>query len=188
MTATATLTKHREHLARQTWPRGLRDRGLECPDSDHIAYFYADKRMGRARKGLFLYGLTGSGKTTVMRVFHERFQIPIFSAIEIANEYMDADGDSYYRYFCERFGRQEIIIDDLGSERNVKKFGNESIIGDIIAFRERVFQMFGILTHLTSNLVTEEDISARYGDRILSRIVGMCDIVMLTGQDRRRPQ
>lgn len=178
--------KYREMFAKQVWPKGLKERGLECPDNEHLAYFYADKRMNRAKKGLFLYGFTGTGKTTIMRVLHDRFKIPIFSAITIVNEYMEPDGEQCYRYLCERFEDQEIIIDDLGAERKVKKFGNESIICDFIDFREKVFQRDGILTHITSNIVIAEEIAERYGDRVLSRIAGMCDVVLLDGTDRRR--
>lgn len=184
--------RNRERLAKEIFPEEFRSIGLDPVKSESLSLLYADLRMRRAKKGILLFGTPGTGKTTAMKFFSNRFQIPWFSAIWIANDSSCYELGDWYRWFCLNFGKSDIIIDDLGSERDIKKYGNEGIISDIISFREQAYQEFGALTHFTTNLMGEKGtekmlgIEQRYGARIASRIIGMCDIVMLTGNDRRR--
>lgn len=201
--------EYRESLAREAFPKGAEKFGLDQIPYEQVAYFYADMRIQAMSsdeiefrrnewpcltedrypwpdKGLFLIGPIGTGKTTVAELLAYRMNMDYFTADGIVAEYLTQHGDDWYSEFIEETRTKPVVIDDLGSERDVRKFGNDSIIHDLIAARERTHRLYGVPTVFTGNFKTPKDVSERYGDRILSRIIGMCEVVMLTGPDRRR--
>lgn len=201
--------EYREYLAKEAFPKGAEEFGLCKILYDSVARFYADMRihaMGSEEilyrrhewpclteesypwpdKGLFLIGPIGTGKTTIAELLAYRMKMEFFTADIIVAEYLTQKGDDWYCEFIEDTRTKPVVIDDLGSEREVKKYGNDSIILDLIAARERTHRHYGIPTVFTGNFKSPKDVSNRYGDRILSRILGMCEVVMLNGPDMRR--
>ena len=199
----------REHLAKTCFPKGMEKYGLDYYSMDEIAYFYADMRIHAMsadciehlrgeypcltesrypwpEKGLFIFGPSGTGKTTIAEVLAERFGMEFYTSSDLVFRYMANQGDDWYADFYDSVSNKPIVIDDLAAEREVRKYGNESIIIDLIMAREQTHRRFGTPTIFTSNLAGSNEIRDRYGDRVLSRIIGMCNIVMLTGNDRRR--
>jgi len=76
-----------------------------------------------------------------------------------------------------------ICIDDIGAEGITHEYGaKDDIIKTVIAHREG--RQDG-LTHVTTNLDSTA-IRERYGDRTLSRLLGMCRPHRMTGENRRR--
>jgi DNA replication protein DnaC len=71
-----------------------------------------------------------------------------------------------------------IVLDDLGVERS-SEFAIQSLY---IIIDKRYSEMRP--TIITSNLSLEE-IDVKLGDRIASRIAGMCRVIELKGRDRR---
>ena len=82
---------------------------------------------------------------------------------------------------------RELIIDDLGEETQARHFGkDENALGQMLIMRERMFLQSGVRTHITTNLSVSQ-LKERYGERVFSRLKGMCHWLTLTGPDRRLP-
>lgn len=71
-----------------------------------------------------------------------------------------------------------VVLDDLGAEKT-SEFALQSLY---IIIDKRYSEMRP--TIITSNLSVDE-ISEKVGDRIASRIAGMCKVIELKGKDRR---
>lgn len=74
-----------------------------------------------------------------------------------------------------------LVLDDLGAEK-----ASEWVLQMLYIIIDRRYRDFK-KTIITSNLSLDE-ISERLGDRIASRIAGMCTIVRMDGEDRRVAQ
>lgn len=134
------------------------------------------------KKGVFLVGNTGSGKTELMRIFQG-----LVRNLETAYSFNSAI--SYTNIEFSALQRKNILIDDFGKEDVKNEYGVKiEVLSDLIFKRYDAFKSFGSLTHFTTQL-TEEDIAARYGAHILGRIKEMCNIFPLgtseTAIDRR---
>jgi len=131
-------------------------------------------RLMLSRYGVLLTGQTGVGKTFFMRSMGRR----LYTAAEIADY-----GLSQLHKFFEWTDGHEIVIDDLGTEATVAEYGaKDDLMKSVIA--HRCERQRGV-THVTTNL-TAEEIAERYGDRTLSRLLGMCVAHRMAGKNRRR--
>lgn len=134
-------------------------------------------------KGLFLFGGVGTGKTHAMRILSGQFQIEMVTAHELASQYA-IGGDKGFIDYVADLQYKELIIDDVGAERELKHFGNAGIIGDYLTKRYELWVYEGKLTHITSNL-SEEEFVQRYGIRNWSRLQEMSGLIPCIGEDRR---
>lgn len=148
------------------------------------------------KKGLFLFGNIGCGKTTMMRLFQRNVtnDFYVISCRQVADEYTKFGADTLEKYSVlkevyphEHYGQkvQGICFDDLGTEKNKKYFGNEiNVMEDI--FQNRYDKRLIGKTHLTSNLSGEE-IDEMYGPRVRSRLREMCNVIQFSkdAPDRR---
>ena len=135
-------------------------------------------------KGLLLFGNCGTGKTLLAKLMSIFTGIKFYEASEIALNYL-CDGDDWYRDFSRAISKEAIVIDDIGAERDVKRYGNESILIEFLSQRTRLWEEFQIPTIITSNFQERNEIAERYGDRIKSRFLGAFQPVKLSGKDRR---
>lgn len=127
--------------------------------------------------GVLLTGAAGVGKTFLMRCMGVR----LYTANKIASEY----GIRGLTDFHEGTRDLPICIDDLGIEATVSEWGaKDDVLKTLIAYRA---ERGKARTYVTTNL-SSEGITDRYGDRTLSRIMGMCKAFKLTGTNRRAPQ
>ena len=152
------------------------------------------KVQGDLTKGLFVAGNTGSGKSWALemgaylaKITGRRFkagngEYPLawrnVRAMEIADEWSKS-GD------LEQWRSAPILgIQDLGSEpaESVYMGNRQDVLRQLLEYRG---DCPGKITHITSNL-TYADIERRYGDRVLSRLYGMCNFVLIVGKDRRQ--
>lgn len=137
------------------------------------------------KSGLLLMGGVGTGKTHAMKIISGIFDIPIVTAQELAREY-SIGGDQGFADFVEQVKYKELIIDDIGSEREIKHFGNAGIIGEFISQRYELWADAKKLTHVTTN-ISKEGFLERYGERNWSRLCEMCVTYIITDKsDRRR--
>ncbi len=158
---------------------------------EQVAHYFAlrhAKREGftNLSAGLLLFGGVGTGKTHAMRLLSSHFGIEFVEAQELAVQYA-IGGDKGFSEWVADWKYKELIIDDIGAEREVKHFGNAGIVGEFIGQRYNLWTLEGKLTHMTSNL-SEEDFIDRYGERTWSRLHEMCGFVSCVGKDARRTE
>lgn len=143
--------------------------------------------QGDDLRGFGMVGSPGSGKSILMRVMQQVVDRPrgnrrpvIYTALSLADMYSKDGPDVMKRALSK-----DMIIDDIGAEYVAAHYGSKvEVIENIIQLRYDQFQMYGTRTHFTSNL-SMEDIGERYGERVYGRLMQMCEIVVLAGQDRR---
>lgn len=134
-----------------------------------IAYFTKDQKMANRggvnlEKGILLSGPIGCGKTTLMNLF--KYVAPVEnkyyvkSCREVSFEFIKEGYEVITRYSKPRLHQKRagtICFDDLGTESNLKYFGNEcNVMGEILLSRYNSFshpvQSRRVITHLTTNL------------------------------------
>ncbi len=138
------------------------------------------------RKGLFVTGKCGTGKTALLRIFkhivmyNKVVSFSITSTNAVVREYDTKGSECLEKYIIRKY-----LFDDFGSENQGKYYGKqEEVFKTIIEERYNQFIEKGLRTHLTSNL-TLTQVKERYGDRVFSRLHEMFNIIVLDGADRR---
>lgn len=154
-----------------------------------IAYFIRDQekcfRYGlMLHKGILLTGPVGSGKTALMTLMkllaaaENKFYVK--PCREISFEFIQDGYEVIHRYSKGKLYNSEpktICFDDLGTENNLKYFGNEcNVMAEIMLSRYDIFISKKITTHITSNLSATE-IEAIYGNRVRSRLREMVNLI-----------
>jgi hypothetical protein len=140
--------------------------------------FFEPIRAYLAGCGLLLSGPQGVGKTFFFRCAFKGAQ----AFVQHCQEDVCAWGfDGIREWFALCDGR-EILLDDFGAERTTVSFGQRDELMRLVV-AHRAERQSG-RTHVTTNL-TAEQLSARYGDHTLSRILGMCRPFRIEGADRR---
>lgn len=152
---------------------------------ENIKIIFED--MGQSRKGLFLYGGIGTGKTHIAYSLHRsaaksKIKSYLINTVELFKEMRDdIKKDSYdMKKPTDNLLKFEgvIIFDDIGVE-NATDFVVENLY---LIINSRYNRM--LPTIFTSNLSLDE-LADKIGDRIPSRIKEMCHIIELTGEDKR---
>ena len=74
-------------------------------------------------------------------------------------------------------GSKTICFDDLGTENNLKYYGNEcNVMAEILLSRYDLFISKKLQTHITTNLSASE-IENNYGNRVRSRLREMINLI-----------
>lgn len=158
-------------------------------------------------RGLYIHGQCGTGKTHNLYGIYKRFLMfeklydpeminmlgeqlsllwerkrIIFTTVadfisDIRSNY-DRENNSEQRIIDAIHQRNILFLDDFGPEKMTE--WTQEIIYRLLNWRYE--QM--IATFFSSNLSPQE-LSERVGDRIVSRIIEMCDIIKLEGEDKR---
>jgi len=139
-------------------------------------------------KGLWLFGDTGTGKTTLAMLISKAAlatgrSVAIYSLPKLLariRQTYDAEpgGDSYLAFF-ERLTAVDLLhIDDLGAEKR-----SDWVLEQLYALiNERYESERSVL--ITTNLPHDE-LEEQIGRRTVSRLSQMCDEIPLFGDDRR---
>lgn len=158
---------------------------------EKIFYYFTNKveaeKLGlSAKKGLFLFGPVGVGKTKCLEVFNKFFSttwrevneqefnyefhsFQIITAPEIALK-TALDGFKMIYYYASL----PLCIDDLGMESPVFNYGTKiDALAELIYLRHRK----GCRTHATSNC-TPEALENLYGTRIYDRMREMFNFIV----------
>lgn len=145
------------------------------------------KTLEMEKLGVLVSGPTGSGKSMIFealnRIIHPKDskKFRIVRAVDIVQDF----NSSGYDIFEEYRKKENLVIDDIGMEDEGKYFGSTcNVIADLIASRYEVFKTSQCKTHFTTNLTVFE-IKNKYGDRVMSRLGEMCDVITLISADRR---
>lgn len=146
-----------------------------------------DARVAEGR-GLWLFGDTGTGKTTLAMLISKAaleagMTVAIYSLpkllARIRRTYDAEPGGEGYLSFFERLTSVDLLhIDDLGAEKR-----SDWVLEQLYALvNERYEAELPIL--ITTNL-DHQALEEQIGSRTVSRLTQMCDAVDLFGDDRR---
>ena len=151
----------------------------------------AQKHKLNLQKGIMLTGPVGCGKTSLMKLI--RFFQPqqevfmLKSCREISFEFIAKGFEVIHKYSSrapDSTPQKAICFDDLGTEQNLKYFGNEcNVMAEILLSRYDQFIAHGILTHLTTNLSATE-IETCYGNRVRSRMREMLNVLSFNKESK----
>ena len=154
-----------------------------------LSYFLKDKLTAAQNninlsKGILLSGPVGCGKTTLMTLMRyvctESNKLLMKSCREVSFEFIQDGYEVIHRYSKYSFSGTDprtICFDDLGTEKNLKYYGNEcNIMAEILLSRYDLFISKKMITHITTNLSASE-IEAAYGNRVRSRLREMFNLV-----------
>jgi DNA replication protein DnaC len=158
-------------------------------DFDPKVFHAAEEFLAGRREGIFVHGPTGTGKThfavaalaeilsTVERGSARFVTVPAL-LMEIRAMHKDSSPCAEEE-LIRRFADIEILVlDDLGAEK-----GSEWAMQSLCLIIDRRYSDMR-RTVITSNLGLD-GVAERLGERIASRIAGMCRVVRLEGNDRR---
>jgi DNA replication protein DnaC len=146
-----------------------------------------DARL-REGRGLWLFGDTGTGKTTLAMLISKAaleagrtvaiYSLPKLLA-RIRRTYDSEPGGDSYLSFFERLTSVDLLhIDDLGAEKR-----SDWVLEQLYALvNERYEAQRSIL--ITTNLPHPE-LEEQIGSRTVSRLTQICDEVEVRGEDRR---
>ena len=147
-----------------------------------LAYFLKDNAGAEKfnlsfRKGILLSGPVGCGKTSLMNLLRfilkpeERYNMK--PCRNVSFEFIQEGYSVIHRYSQQSFKHGIPVawcFDDLGTENNLKYYGNEcNVMAEILLSRYDLFVSGHMLTHLTTNLNSSE-IEEIYGSRLRSRL------------------
>lgn len=165
-----------------------------------IAYFLRDEascfQWGiNLNKGILLSGPVGCGKTALMNLMkilaRAEHKFSVKPCREVSFEFIQDGYQIIHKYSCGRLYHSDpktICFDDLGTENNLKYYGNEcNIMAEITLSRYDIFISKRIVTHITTNLSASE-IEQHYGLRVRSRLRELCNLVSFNSstKDKRR--
>lgn len=155
----------------------------------------------RAKKGLFLTGHIGVGKTTMMNVMQRLFKdtdrrFKLVNCLQIKDMLEECKVAEIKDWYGKNL-KCDLYLDDIGlGQVNYNQYGNSiNIISELIYERYELFVSDGFKTHMSTNIPTTvpkdapaniNSIARMYGDRILDRIAQMTNLIEWTGKTLRR--
>ena len=153
---------------------------------------------GRLKRGIYIAGNTGTGKTWCMEIMQAYIQAigikvlwhndndprPLYWRTIRADGLCDvwAESGNIQQYKTAPM----LAIQDLGNEPSETLYmGNRlDVVRYVIEYRG---DMHAEMTFITSNLrIDGEILKERYGDRVSSRLQEMCNYLVIKGKDRRK--
>jgi DNA replication protein DnaC len=165
-----------------------------------IAYFLKDEQACYQfnidlEKGILLTGPIGCGKTSLMTLMKHLAPIgnkfSIKPCRDISFEFIQDGYQIIHKYSIGKLYQSEprtYCFDDLGTENNLKYFGNEcNVMAEILLSRYDLFISKKLQTHITTNLSATE-IEKHYGNRVRSRLRELCNLIAFdnVAKDKRK--
>lgn len=133
-----------------------KDDKKRIPIIKYFKQFLDDDTKDSIKKGLYLHGSFGSGKTyLIAALFHELAKRNVRSAIVYFPEFLRHLKSSFHDDFEEKFNYIRkvpvLLLDDIGAE-NLTSWSRDEILGPILQYRMEQH----LPTFFTSNLTLEE--------------------------------
>lgn len=158
----------------------------------------AVRTQGNIRKGIYLYGPTGTGKSLCMAILA---RMAYYFNVRVARGGSEPESLSWMNFRTDdivesythgstltEFKKQPFIcFNDLGAEPTDAIYMGQrmNVMRSIIEARGDMWA--STLTFFTSNIPLDSpDLMSLYGDRAVSRLRQMCNFLVLGGKDRRR--
>lgn len=135
-------------------------------------------------KGILLTGPIGCGKTSIMQLikpfFSNNYDYKIKTTRDISFEFAK-NGFDALKIFTQNSNEQNRLtgycFDDLGTEKQIKHFGNDcNVMAEILISRYEQFIENNSITHITTNLSASE-LENYYGNRVRSRLRNMFNLI-----------
>lgn len=152
---------------------------------------FETQHKGELRKGLFVYGSNGTGKTSCFEIMQNVSKIYNINQVWISIVYthkvvelFNLSESGKTDYVIQNYSKGKCMFDDLGTEKEASNYGKENLFERIMELRYNQFLENGTKTFVTSNLSYEE-IETRYGKRIKDRFYQMFNVLHLGGESRR---
>lgn len=142
------------------------------------------EKKDKKKHGLYIFGSCGTGKTYSLYSLFRNVKIngydaKIINTVELLRLFKKDFKEEYQNNFEDFLTFKGVLfIDDIGAEKN-SEFVDETLYHLINTRHERVLPTF-----FSSNLSLSE-LAEKNGDRLTSRIAGMCEIIELNGDDKR---
>lgn len=143
---------------------------------------------GELRKGLLIYGVCGTGKSSIFDIIQKislKYKLGSLwfknvSVHDVITQY-NMNGEDIVKTHITG----AIHFDDLGTEKLANSWGvREKLMGRILEIRYNAFKKNGIKTFVTTNL-TIEKLESYYGQRVADRLYEMFNFIELGGSSRR---
>ncbi len=154
-----------------------------------IAYFLKDEpacfQYGmNLNKGILLSGPVGCGKTSLINLMKylasTEHKFSVKPCRDISFEFIQDGYEVIHKYSKGKLYQSETrtyCFDDLGTENNLKYYGNEcNVMAEILLSRYDLFISKKLQTHITTNLSATE-IEKHYGNRVRSRLREMVNLI-----------
>lgn len=153
---------------------------------------------GRLKRGIYIAGNTGSGKSWCLEImlaycaawgFRVQFPSDYKTTLPLWWNIMRADA------ICDNFIETGTIPYKNTPMLGIQDFGNEPeeslYMGNRVDVMRQLIEYRGDkvdeLTLITSNMkINGENLTNRYGDRVSSRLIEMCNYFEIKGKDRRK--
>jgi DNA replication protein DnaC len=149
-----------------------------------IAYFLKDEPACiqfniDINKGIMLSGPVGCGKTSLMNLMKHltpvAYKFSVKPCRDISFEFIKEGYETIHKY--SKSAPKTICFDDLGTENNLKYFGNEcNVMAEILLSRYDLFITRKLQSHITTNLSASE-IEQTYGNRVRSRLRSSLNLI-----------
>lgn len=183
-------TQERQHYVKTVLPKHLMEAGVDSLYFNACLDDCSPQIKEYQNKSLFLYGPTGIGKTHVIIALlrqdiedkkHATFITSLDLLRKIKTSFNQTSGQTEQQIIDYYATIPNLYLDDISAEKATD--WALTILYSIIDIRYRKM----LRTVFTSNIPFQE-LSVLLGDRIVSRIIGLCgQPVKLNGKDRRLP-
>lgn len=141
------------------------------------------KSFDFAKDNVYIYGECGTGKSHLAYSIIKKFNVSdseVVKQTELIRKFRGKEADEEEKLISFYSKIPMLFIDDLGVGRSTE-FANQ-ILYEIIDKRMMNY-VNGLI--VTSNLSLDDLSKKMDDDRLASRIVGLCEIVKISGVDRR---
>lgn len=144
----------------------------------------AAKYVAESKNGMILMGSIGVGKTHMIRTPR------MVSANQLCMDYkvhgIEAISAAINNQIAYQGGK--VIIDDIGTEEDVRHFGNQ--IDPVAYVIQRLYDVNQVADKPIQLIVTtnlnEQELKDRYGVRVVDRLWEMCDRIVVEGPNLRK--
>ncbi|MFI6287621.1 ATP-binding protein [Streptomyces sp. NPDC051018] len=188
------LDAHADDPVVAAWVRALAESATAPYAADrHAQYGRAGRREIRTGPSLLLWGPTGTGKTRqafgAIRSLTAAGCAVRWHAVKAADLYgqmrsQNSDTEAVLRHAMRI---PLLVLDDLGAAKTTA--WNEEVTFRLLAWRGENHLPTIVTTNLypvpAPGVAAQQLLRAAVGDRVLSRLSGMCTAVEITGPDRR---